>query len=63
MTEKYEFTPEDDEWQITAGKVAMSHVGDIYPCQHCGYPVIDGYCCTHCGSADPGEPDDNLIYT
>lgn len=25
----------------------------IYPCQHCGGPVIKPYCCPRCGSATP----------
>jgi hypothetical protein len=25
----------------------------IYPCKHCGYPVISGHCCTHCDSTSP----------
>jgi hypothetical protein len=62
MAEKYEFTPEDDQWWLMAGKIARHYVGDMFPCQHCGYPVVEGYCCEHCGSAYPGNPDDNLIY-
>lgn len=27
----------------------------IYPCQKCGYPVAEGFCCTHCMDSDPGK--------
>lgn len=47
--------PESDEWQHLAGEVAMAHVGDMYPCKTCGYPVIDGYCCQGCGEQSPQD--------
>lgn len=45
--------PESEEWDRIAGDVAMSYCPVIYPCRHCFYPVISGYCCTSCGSAEP----------
>ena len=34
---------------------------DLTPCNDCGGPVREGYCCTRCGSDSPhsgGEPDE-----
>lgn len=45
--------PASEEWDRIAGDVAMSYCPTIYPCRHCFYPVITGYCCTSCGSAEP----------
>jgi len=44
-----------DEWEAAANNVARGEV-DLYPCQHCGYPVNRGTCCLGCGSDDP-DPD------
>ena len=34
----------------------------IYPCQHCNHPVADGYCCTFCGTNDPGNAENRKSY-
>jgi len=48
------FTP---EWQKLANELARESM-TIVACKHCGYPVIDGYCCLTCGSTDPdGEEE------
>lgn len=33
--------------------LVYGYVPRIYPCYHCGGPVMDGYCCGRCGSSDP----------
>jgi len=40
-------------WQRLADKVARSFAPEIYPCAKCGYPVVTGYCCTHCLDDNP----------
>lgn len=32
---------------------ALRFAPPIYPCADCGWPVVKGYCCNTCGSADP----------
>jgi hypothetical protein len=46
--------PYTDRWERLANNVARSYSPPIHPCVHCGYPVVEGYCCEHCGSALPG---------
>ena len=45
--------PHTPWWEREAGKVARNFVSPMKPCRDCGYPVIDGYCCTRCGSSLP----------
>ena len=52
------FKGTEEEWLKLATDVAFSYAPAIYHCQHCNYPVADGYCCLYCGSADPGNADD-----
>ncbi len=40
------------KWRKLANELARSWV-QIKPCCDCGYPVIDGYCCSFCGSNLP----------
>jgi hypothetical protein len=38
----------------------MLYAVDLSPCGDCGAPVVEGYCCTRCGSSTPEsgiEPD------
>jgi len=30
----------------------------IYTCCHCGWPVVDGWCCRYCGSESPGRGEE-----
>ena len=39
-------------WEKLANSLARSTL-KIYPCRHCGGPVINGYCCKRCGAVDP----------
>lgn len=44
----------EEEYNMERCKLALSYCPTIYPCIHCGYPVVDGYCCEYCDSASPG---------
>ena len=52
-TTRHRFTPYSRRWEQAANELARSYCPDIYACQHCSSPVITGYCCTYCGSAEP----------
>lgn len=49
--------PYTKNWERRANALARSAI-TIHPCRHCGHPVISGYCCTICGSGDPGPSGD-----
>ena len=44
--------PYTKKWEKLAYELARTFT-QIKPCKHCGYPVIDGYCCGTCGSESP----------
>jgi recombinational DNA repair protein RecR len=44
--------PYTRKWEKLANELARTYQ-TIRPCKHCGYPVIDGYCCQTCGSDTP----------
>ena len=46
------------EYDTAAANLALSLV-TIKACLHCGYPVVDGYCCTNCNSDNPTNRDQN----
>ena len=39
-------------WERLANTLARSWV-QVRPCRNCGRPVVDGYCCSFCGSDTP----------
>jgi len=45
--------PYSPEWQREAGALARSYAPPIYPCKKCSHPVVQGYCCTTCGTSEP----------
>lgn len=47
--------PQSRAWRAQAADLALGYCPAIYPCADCGRPVISGYCCTTCGSEDPGR--------
>ena len=49
--------PYSEEWERLANRLARSYCPSIRPCHKCHYPVVHGYCCTHCGDTNP-ESDD-----
>ena len=57
MKRKFKIAPYSDRWEQLANEEARS-VTNIIPCKDCGYPIIKGYCCHHCGSQEP-EGDSN----
>ena len=46
-------TPYTPRWRALERQILSHFAPHIYPCQHCGAPVADGYCCTFCRSDDP----------
>jgi hypothetical protein len=53
------FKGSEEDWLKAAAILAFSYVPTIYHCQHCDYPVVDGYCCMNCESGDSGCADDD----
>jgi len=49
------FEGNDRKWNEMAGSLARSFCPPIYPCKHCKYPVVSGYCCGECGSNNPSN--------
>ena len=45
-----------DEWQKIANALARDFCPQIFPCRHCGYPVVTGYCCGNLECKDPSNP-------
>lgn len=41
------------KWEKLANQEARNFAPEIYPCKHCGYPTLHGYCCNGCGAGDP----------
>ena len=41
------------QYRLAALQEAVTFCPPIYPCKDCGWPVVNGYCCTTCGSSDP----------
>jgi hypothetical protein len=50
---KYPLKPHSAAWEKEARKLALSLAPDIISCKDCGAPVVEGYCCGHCGSTSP----------
>jgi len=47
------WTPHSPAWKKAATEEALGYCPPIIPCNDCKGPVIEGYCCGHCGSEDP----------
>jgi len=45
--------PYTPKWERLANELARDAAPDITACVHCDSPVLDGYCCNNCGSANP----------
>jgi hypothetical protein len=56
------FEGSEDKWMKLAANLAFYAAPAVFPCKRCGYPVLDGYCCDHCGSDSPGSPDDSEYF-
>lgn len=46
-----------------AVNVLLTYGPTIHACKACNYPVADGYCCTYCGTGDPGSPEDTFVWS
>lgn len=57
--------PYTPHWHKLMRDVAETYAPEIYPCGTCGHPVVSGYCCNTCQSANPRAESDirvgNLI--
>jgi|WetSurSiteA1Bulk_404760.scaffolds.fasta_scaffold336646_2 hypothetical protein len=51
------FKGSGEQWLKAAAILAFSYVPTVYHCQHCEYPVVEGYCCPNCGADDPGDSE------
>jgi hypothetical protein len=47
--------PTQAEYDKAEVAIALSWCPEIYACKKCGWPVIEGYCCTTCGNATPDQ--------
>jgi hypothetical protein len=50
---KIERPTEQQYRNLKIGLALSYYAPPINPCRECGWPVISGYCCTTCGSAEP----------
>jgi hypothetical protein len=41
------------EFEKRANLIARQFAPPIRTCAECGWPVLKGYCCNHCGNTDP----------
>lgn len=49
--------PSEAQYRRALIALAIGYAPEIYPCHHCGWPVIHGYCCQICGSVNPSGSD------
>lgn len=47
------FNGTQNDWDKMALELRLSLAPEVYACKKCGYPVIEGYCCTHCQTSSP----------
>jgi hypothetical protein len=43
------------EYEAYKADLAIGYCPRIYACRKCGWPVIEGCCCTTCGDVNPQE--------
>jgi len=54
------YPPKDKkEYDSAAISLKLCYAPRTYACGTCGWPVIDGYTCTTCGSENPREDNGN----
>ncbi len=51
--------PSVEEYRREKFRLALDFCPRIYPCMRCGYPVVDGFCCTYCGDTNPNDCEQN----
>lgn len=44
--------PYTRKWEKMANELARTYQ-HVIACKDCGHPVLEGYCCTYCGSSSP----------
>ena len=57
-TNKKMLEEDSSEYRKMAISTAFNYCPLIYPCADCGGPVVTGYCCCRCGSADHRDGED-----
>lgn len=45
--------PTDRQFRDDKLSLLECYAPKIYPCQKCGWAVMDGYCCSTCGDTNP----------
>jgi hypothetical protein len=45
-------------WNKSAKELALIHAPTIEACVDCYAPIVEGYCCSHCGSRNGGVSED-----
>jgi hypothetical protein len=50
VTTQRKIVPYTPRWDRLANSLARDFAPPIYPCPDCCMPVMQGYCCTYCGS-------------
>ena len=53
MKEEKEKKITKEDYEKLANQLARDFCPVIKPCKECDHPVINGYCCTFCGSVEP----------
>lgn len=52
MSKEKRLDEDSRKYRIEEIRVAIEFCPPISPCKECGWPVVYGYCCTHCGNGD-----------
>jgi len=51
--EKPEPPKSEEEYNEARIRLKLSWAPETHKCRDCGWPTINGYCCTYCGSVSP----------
>ena len=52
--------PDGRTYKRARRALAIDFAPQMYPCKKCGYPVVDGYCCTFCGDNNPFKEESDV---
>jgi hypothetical protein len=50
------FNGTQEEWDELTTQLRLQNAPPAYACKKCGYPVIEGCCCTYCWDTNPSQP-------
>ncbi len=50
--------PTTKQYDTAAIHQALVYAPRIYECQKCGWPVVEGYCCSYCGNSNPSSKEE-----